>query len=180
LKLPPSNQGWNQASIEHLRALAAPPDAVRLDDLWRGQLTICLMELEQVEDMLRKVEEKLDAIAKDNAQVHLLRSIPGVGARLSELVVAIIDDPHRFANARQVASYAGLTPKQYQSGELTIQGKIGKQGDGLLRVLLVEVSWLGLRHNPWVGDIFTRTNRGIPQRNKLAIIAVARRLLVRC
>lgn len=180
LKLPASKQGWNQESIEHLRTLAAPLDDLKLENLWRGQLTICLMELDQVESVLRKVEQKLDTIAKENAQVRLLRSVPGVGIRMSELLVAIIDNPHRFTSSRQVASYAGLTPKQYQSGELTIHGKISKQGDGLLRMLLVEVSWLGLQHNSWVKDLFVRTKRGTAQRNKLAIIAVARRLLVRC
>jgi transposase len=42
-----------------------------------------------------------------------LQTIPGVGPRLGELVVAVIADPHRFKNVRQVSSYAGLTPRRY-------------------------------------------------------------------
>jgi len=56
------------------------------------------------------------------------------------MVVATIDDPKRFANGKQVGAYAGLTPKQYESGTMKLQGKILGQGNKLLRSLLVEAS----------------------------------------
>jgi transposase len=82
--------------------------------------------------------------------------------------------------AQQVGSYAGLTPRQYQSGSMDRQGKISGQGNKLLRALLVEVSWLGLRHNSWMRQTYDRLLRGSPSRKKIAITAVARKLLVRC
>ncbi len=54
-------------------------------------------------------------------RVQLLQTIPGVGRKTAEVVVAYVDDPHRFQNARQVSSYAGLVPKRYQSG-VTVLG----------------------------------------------------------
>ena len=49
-----------------------------------------------------------------------------------------------------------------------------------LRGMLVEVSWLGLRTNPWMKQVFDRVCRGCPSRRKIAIVAVARRLLIWC
>ena len=60
------------------------------------------------------------------------------------------------------------------------QGRISGQGNRLLRALLVEVSWLGLRYNSWMRETYHRLLRGSPSRKKIAITAVARKLLVRC
>ncbi|MFC1633361.1 transposase [Planctomycetota bacterium] len=73
-----------------------------------------------------------------------------------------------------------LTPKQYQSGQMERQGRISGQGNKLLRNLLVEVSWVSLRYNPWARDTYNRLLRGSPSRKKIAITALARKLVVRC
>ncbi len=112
--------------------------------------------------------------------VALLMTIPGVGQRLAEALEAVIDDPHRFRRGREVASYIGLAPRRYQSGSMDRQGRISGQGDRMVRSLLVEVSWLGLRHNPWMRSVYDQVLRGSPARKKIAIVAVARRLLIRC
>ena len=60
------------------------------------------------------------------------------------------------------------------------QGKISGHGNVLLRSLLVEVSWSGIRYNRWMRETYKRVLRGSPSRKKIAITAVARKLLVRC
>ena len=50
----------------------------------------------------------------------------------------------------------------------------------MLRSLLIEVSWNGLRYNPWMRSVYQRVQRGSPSRKKIAIVAVARQLLIRC
>jgi transposase len=60
------------------------------------------------------------------------------------------------------------------------QGKISGCGNKVLRSLLVEVSWLGLRHNKWMNQTYHRIWRGSASRKKIAITAVARKLLIRC
>jgi transposase len=140
-------------------------------------------ELDQLEDLqasIIRIEAKLEQIAQADEGVMLLRTIPGVGPRLSEAVVAVLDDPHRFKNGRQVASYIGLAPRRMQSGAMDRQGRISGRGDTLLRSLLVEVAWVGLRYNPWMKVMYERALRGSPARKKIAIVAVARRLLIRC
>ena len=87
---------------------------------------------------------------------------------------------HRFASGRQVGAYVGLAPRRYQSGSMDRQGRISHRGDALVRSLLVEVAWLGRRWNPWMKAVYERALHGTPSRKKIAIVALARRLLVVC
>lgn len=176
LKLPAGKNGWSRRCRQELWAMAREEDGA----VWRMMLAVELDQLARVEEATARVERQLAERARREPGVALLRTIPGVGPRLAETIVAIIDDPHRFRRGRQVASYAGLAPRRYQSGGMDRQGRISGQGDRLLRALLVEVAWLGRRHNPWMRAVYERTLRGSPSRKKIAIVAVARRLLIRC
>lgn len=172
--------GWSVKSLEHLRKLAKPMERCDVGDLWKGELYVELDMLGSVEVAIVEVEKKLDEIGDSDEGVKRLRGIPGVGPRLAEAVVAFLDEPGRFKTGKQVGSYAGLTPRQYQSGKMDHQGGISGQGNKVLRALLVEVSWLGLRYNRWMSETYHRILRGSQSRKKIAITAVARKLLVRC
>ena len=58
-------------------------------------------------------------------------------------------------------------------------GKITHHGPSLLRGLLVEVAWMAYRHNAWARRVIEQVSRGMKQRKKIAVVALARRLLVR-
>jgi transposase len=81
--------------------------------------------------------------------VQRLQTIPGVGPRTAEAVVAFLPEPKRFQSGKQVSSYGGFTPRQYQSSELDRRGRISKRGPATLRKLLVEWAWCLLRYNAW-------------------------------
>ena len=179
-KLPAGQKGWSKKQLEGLREISVPLAQVKLDSLWRGQLWLELEALSAVTAYLCEVEMKLNRLAEQDKRIILLQSAAGVGPRLAEAVVAFIDDPHRFKSGKQVGSYAGLTPRQYQSGSMNHQGRISGQGNKYLRSLLVEVSWMSLRWNPWAKQTYERICRGSASRKKIAITAVARKLLVRC
>ena len=98
--------------------------------------------------------------------------------RQAEVLVAAIDDPHRFRNAREVSSYIGLVPKQYQSGQTDRHGRITKRGSRLLRTMLVECAWVALRYNAWAQVVYERIHGGQKTRRKKAGIALARKLAV--
>src|SRR5450432_1369851 len=151
-----------------------------LDELWRGELDLELQHLASLREHQHEVHKKLKSLAAADERVQLLQTIPGVGRKTAEVVVAYIDDPHRFQNARQVSSYAGLVPKRYQSGTMDRHGKIHKRGPRLLRGALVEAAWLTLRYNPWAREVYQRICGKQKTRRKKAIVAVARKLLVRC
>ena len=111
-------------------------------------------------------------------RVQLLRSVPGVGPRLAETVVAHLDDPHRFKSARHVASYAGLVPKQFEGGTIKRSCRITRRGPALLRSMLVEVAWMVYLRNDWAKAFVQRISRGVASRRNIAIVALARKLLV--
>jgi len=180
LRLACGKNGWSKQSLAKLRQMALSMEECGFANLWQGQLHVELDMLEATEKCVAEVTGKLDKQAKIDKRIQLLRTAVGVGPRLSETIVAFLDEPQRFASGKQVGSYAGLTPKQYQSGSMDRQGRISGQGNKLLRSLLVEVSWLGLRHNSWMRETYDRLLRGSPSRKKIAITAVARKLLVRC
>lgn len=75
-----------------------------------------------------------------SAEVRRLMTVPGVGPATAAAFAATIDDPKRFPTGEQVASYLGLVPSVYQSGNVEVKGRITKHGDNLLRWLLVEAS----------------------------------------
>jgi transposase len=171
--------GWSAAALKELRGMAKPLHSVKVGSMWRGQLSIELAQLESSERAMEEATARLDAMSEKSKPVKLLQSVPGVGPRLSEAVVASLDDPHRFKSGKKVGSYAGLTPRQYQSGEQDRKGRISGHGNSTLRALLVEVSWLMLRHNVWAKQTYERLLRGCGGRKKVAIVALARKLLVR-
>ena len=180
LQMPAGKSGWSRARILWLRELAQPLDEASIDDLWRGELWEELEHLESLEASIKRIEAKLDELAASDDRVKTIKTVPGIGNRLSEMVVAVIDNPHRFKNSKQVGSYVGLTPRQFSSGQFDRQGGISGRGHNNLRKLLVEVSWLGLRHNPQMREIYERVLQGNKTRKKIAIVAVARHLLIWC
>jgi transposase len=178
--VPRGVKAWTRAGLADLRSKACPWEEAGAQELWRGELWEELEQFERLTAALKRVEARLDQLAQSDARVPLLQSIPGVGPRLAEAVVALVDDPRRFRRGKQVASYLGLVPRQYQSGQMDRQGRISGQGDRRVRALLVEVSWIGQRYNPWMQETFARVCGGSRTRRKIAIVAVARRLVIRC
>lgn len=178
--LPRGAKCWTQLGQTHLAALAQPLEAVELAELWRGQLDVELRQLQALQAEIAKVEEKLHVLASAEPRVALLRTVPGVGPRLAEAIVALVDRPERFRDAEQVSAYIGMVPKELDSGETRRRGPITKQGSRLVRSLLVEVAWAALRYNGWARATYERISGGKKSRRKIAIVAVGRRLLVRC
>jgi transposase len=176
--LPRTSKAWTKAGLEQLAADARPLDECDLDNLWRGRLHLELQLLDLLHQQILATERQLDALAKDDPQVKLLETVPGVGTRLAETVVVCLDDPHRFKSAAEVSAYAGLVPKQMESGTMKRIGRITRHGSTLLRGMLVEVAWMVWRHNAWAKEFVARISRGMKLRKKIAIVALARKLLV--
>lgn len=180
LAAPAGHRAWTEAGRQALAAWARPLADCGPLDLWRGELALELAALEALMGQIRCVDAKLEGLAAEDARVQLLRTIPGVGRCTAEVVVAALDDAGRFATAGQVSATAGLVPKQFQSGTMDRRGRITRRGPGLLRKVLVEAAWLMLRYNPWAARLVARISRGPRTRRKQALVAVARKLLVRC
>ena len=178
--LPRGTKAWTAAGVAQLRAEHARPLAeCGIDDLWRGRLHVELELLEAVAAQVRLVERKLDELLEADAPAKLLTSVPGVGPRLAETVAVCLDDPHRFKSGAEVSSYAGMVPKQIESGTMKRVGRITRRGPSLLRGMLIEVAWMVYRHNGWARSFIERVSRGMKGRKKIAFGALARRLMVK-
>jgi len=87
---------WTKLGQEVLNSMARPLEEVGPAELWRGELWEELQQLQTIQERIATVEEKLNAIGRADKRVQLLRTIPGVGPRLSEAIVALLDQPQRF------------------------------------------------------------------------------------
>jgi transposase len=180
LPAPCGAKAWSVSGLAGIAAHARPLAACGPRELWRGRLQLTLSELEQVKGLLEQAEGKLDAMAKEDERVRLLETIPGVGPRTAEAVAAFLPAAELFRTSKQVSAYGGLVPRQYQSTDTDHRGRITKRGPRTLRKLLVECAWVMLRYNRWARAVYQRLTHGGKTRKKQAIVAVARRLLVRC
>lgn len=178
LRLPGGAKAWEAQGLAELRKLARPMKDCAAEELWRGLVEIELKRLEQLEKHRQQVENKLNPIARGDERVRRLQQVSGVGVRTAELVVAMIDQAGRFGRARELACYAGLTPRKYQSGKMDRDGRISRAGNGLLRKYLVQAAWSGKRSEPRMQAVYERVRRNSPRRSKQAIVAVARHLLI--
>src|SRR5262245_31216840 len=179
LPAPRGARAWTAVGLAGIAQFARPLAECAPEDLWRGLLELALTAYRQAEALVAAAGAKLDEIGKADARVQLLGTVPGLGPRTAEAVVAHLDDPRRFKSGKQVAAYGGLVPRQFQSGEDDRRGRITKRGPAVLRKLLVQCAWAMLRYNPWARAVFERLSRGRARR-KQAVVALARRVLVRC
>lgn len=95
-------------------------------------------------ERIKDYDHKLEALAKEHyPETELLRQVRGVGALTALAFVLTLEDPKRFEKSRAVGAYLGLVPGKNQSGEHDPQQRISKEGEELLRRLL-----LGSAHLP--------------------------------
>jgi transposase len=179
MNTPRGHSAWTITGVTELRQHARLIAACSTGEMWRGQLHELLEELDGLWQRLDAVERKLDELAEADQATKLIETTRGVGRRTAEVVAVYLDDAKRFSNGREVSAYAGLVPRQYQSGELDRRGRITRRGPSLLRKMLVEAAWCMLRYNAWARGIVARISRGQRTRKKQAIVALARKLFVR-
>ena len=109
-------------------------------------------------------------------EAQRLRTHPGVGSLTALAFVLIIGRAERFHCGKQIASYLGLVPLEESSGDRRRLGHITKQGNSLLRFLLVEAAQVTVRSLPeWRSKYFHLAMR---RGRKIAKVAMARKLAV--
>jgi transposase len=128
---------------------------------------------------LAKLTKELKRNAKLDPLCRLLMTAPGVGSIVAAAYVATIDEPRRFRRSAQAAAYVGLAPRVYQSAETEYRGRISKEGDHLLRWLLVEAAHVLLTRTRR-DSALKRWGQRLADRKGLAKarVAVARKLAV--
>jgi len=134
-------------------------------------------------ERIREYDRQLEMICQEHyPQTELLRQVEGVGALTALTFVLTLEDPYRFEKSRTVGAYLGLVPARDQSGDRDPQKHISKEGDEMLRKLLVGSAHYIL--GPFGSDSDLRrhgekiASRGAKNAKKRAVVAVARKLSV--
>jgi transposase len=135
-------------------------------------------------ETIRDYERRIERVCKESypQETGLLRQVPGVGAITSLTFVLTLEDPDRFEKSRAVGAYLGLVPGKDQSGESDPGRPISREGDKMLRRLLVSSAHYIL--GPFAPDCDLRRHgekiaeRGGKNAKKRAVVAVARKLSV--
>jgi len=99
-----------------------------------------LVAWRQLREQIAAFDKAVRALAKTSPTCRLLMSVPGIGVLSVLAYVSTVEDPERFARSRSVGAHMGLTPRQYQSGEVDRSGRISRCGDTLARTLLYEAA----------------------------------------
>lgn len=103
---------------------------------------------------------------------------PGVGPLMALAFELVIGTPERSHCGKRIASYVGLVTSEESSGDRSRRGHITKQGNSLLRFLLVEAAQVTVRSQPqWRSQSFHLAMR---QGRRIAKVAMARKLVVHC
>jgi transposase len=137
--------------------------------VWHREVWRCAhQQVTALEDSLRQQQRPFQR------EVDRLQTVPGVGLIVALTVLAVFSDVRRFPRAKHAASYAGLVPSTFDSGERIRHGHITRRGSSELRSMLCEAA-----HHAW-----RRTNPLYPffaslcvrRGYKLAVVALAHRL----
>jgi transposase len=97
-----------------------------------------LVAWRQLREQISAFDKAIRVLVRSNSACRLLMSVPGIGVLSVLAYVSMVEDPARFSRSRSVGAHLGLTPRQYQSGEIDRHGHISKCGDTLARTLLYE------------------------------------------
>jgi transposase len=145
--------------------------------VWSEALSDLLDQLQLYEEQIDRLTKKLDERLSHHVGGSLLQTIPGVGPRTAEAILAYTDEIERFARGKDYGSYFGMTPKLDESGSTRRLGHISKQGPSVVRWLIVESAWRAIGKSPSLLAFYERVRHGQDQRKKIAIVATARKML---
>jgi transposase len=160
---------WRPAGRKELEAIALAPWASR-----RRQDVLEL--LDQLTPKIQELTRALEEEVQKRPVTRLLMTHPGVGPLTALAFELVIGMPERFHCGKQIASYVGLVPTEESSGERRRLGHISKQGNALLRFLLVEAAQVTVRSQAeWRSKFFHLAMR---RGRKIAKVAMARKLAV--
>jgi transposase len=162
---------WSQVGRRELEALVLDPWASRR----RQEL---LQLLDQLNPWIADLDREVQKQAEGSPEATHLMKQPGVGPVTALCFVLTMGPISRFQRSKQVVSYLGLNPSEESSGGKQRLGSISKQGNSLMRYLLVQAAQTASQSDPELRRFYQRLKfrRG---HSAVAKVALARKLAVR-
>jgi transposase len=163
-------QLWSARGRAELESLALLP--------WASRRRQALLELlDQLAGPIAELDRAVAAEAQQRDAAVRLMTHPGVGPVVGLAFALTLGPVERFPNSRKLVSYLGLNPREHSSGGQQRLGAISKQGNSLLRWLLVEAAQTAARYDPELRRAYQRLK--FRRVSGVAKVAIARRLAVR-
>jgi len=133
--------------------------------------------LDQLNPVIEELDRAVQREAESRADAVRLMTHPGVGPVTALAFVLTLGPVARFQRSKQVVSYLGLNPKERSSGDKQHTYSISKQGNTMMRWLLVEAAQTAVRFDPELLRVYRRLkfNKGA----SVAKVAIARKLAVK-
>lgn len=165
------SRSWSQKRSQQIEALPLGG--------WYAQRRADLLRLlDALEQRIKPLDKAVEQAACQDAEARLLMTHPGVGPVISLAYVLVVGDWRRFPRGKQVGSYLGLIPSEASSGKRQQQmGHITKQGNTLLRWLLVEAATTAQRYDASWHRQYVRLS--MSKHHGVAKVAIAHKLAVR-
>jgi transposase len=169
-----SNPRWSGLFISWLHSVKLTSNA--------GQFTLdnLLLQLQQCREHLNLVLHQLRAEAKSKSIepiISSLVSVPGIAFITAMSLYTEIIDIKRFRNFDHLASFVGLVPSLYSSGNTEYSRGISFRHNKFLRPLIVEAAWTAIRKDPAITLIYSQLIHNMPKQK--AVIKIAKKLLSR-
>lgn len=130
----------------------------------------------QIADLKKQIDDHIDSDPDLRRDRSLLKSIPGLGDKVSATFLACVGDLRRFERPNQLDAFAGLNPAIRQSGKQQGHARISKLGPTTLRAKLYMAAVVAKTHNPVIRSFFQRL-RGNGKPSMVALVASMRKLL---
>jgi len=150
--------------------------ALNLDPWASRRRQELLRMLDQTDASLKQFDEAVNEQAAQRAEAKLLMTHPGVGPVTSLAFVLMVGPVARFQRSKQLVSYLGLNPRENSSGGKQKLGSISKQGNPMLRGLLVEAGHTAARLDAELRQDYQRLR--LRRGGSVAKVAIARKLAV--
>ena len=147
-------------------------------EVWRRSIAEAVAIVSELDQRLIPLEAELRPLARADPRVGLLVTVPGIGDLLGLTIASEVGDISRFASARKLVGYSGLTPRVYQSGQKSRTGKLSKAGSTMLRWAAIEAAQQAWRpNNPW-HQLYLDVKERCGGKGNPAKAAVARKVLI--
>ena len=150
-------------------------ESTKLPAMDRIVLSDLMDRISDLKERERMLEDQMAAACEGKNSVRLLMTIPGINLYSASAISSEIDDVPRFPTKEKLAAYAGLVPRQDQSGNRDIKGHITKHGPSLLRFILVTAAHVTIRYSKKMKAKYLSLVRRLGKNR--AIVAIARALL---
>lgn len=164
----PWTDAFCKKAIVYLRSVEMPMcDRLEIDQY--------VNVIEMLTEQREETQERIEELAGDDPAIRLVMTMPGMAHYNGTAFIAEVGDIRRFDKGDRLASYFGLVPSVYQSGETHRTGNITKRGTSHGRWIMIQAANVAVQHDKLLGKMYQRL--ALRKGHQKAIVAVARRMV---